>query len=299
MTPEQDRNFDTSRGRDQQAGSISALIRLWSKDRRSPAVTFDADQIFSAIETEIIPRLVLATEQSRRRTPLPAIAPKEIRQSDRELFLEVLMEGGAKDATAIAVGMLREGVLLQAILVDLLAWSARRLGEFWESDTCSFSDVTIGLCRLHEVLHQISDHEPNNTRQTGLGGLSILLGNAPDDQHVFGTVMVAEIFRRDSWSVYCEPGSNPDTLCRTASESRFDIIGLSVSSDEKCAAVPKLIRALRAASRNPDARIMVGGRAFAENPDLADGTGADMVALDGFSAPQLARKMLANTSHRC
>lgn len=299
MTPEQDRNYDTSGGRDQQAGSISALIRLWSKDRRSPAITFDADQIFSAIETEIIPRLVLATEQSRHRAPLPAIAPKEIRQSDRELFLEVLMESGAKDATAIAIGMLREGVILQAILVDLLAWSARQLGEFWESDTCSFSDVTIGLCRLHEVLHQISDHESRTVKQAPLGSLSILLGNAPNDQHVFGTVMVAEIFRRDSWTVSCEPGSNPETLCRTATESSFNVIGLSVSSDEKCAAVPGLIRSLRAASRNPDARIMVGGRVFTENPALAERTGADMVALDGFSAPQLARKMLANISHRC
>lgn len=294
MTPEQDRNADSFRRGESQTQNIAALINLWSRGDPARAPSIDTRQIFTAIEAEIVPRLVLATERMRRKSPLPVIAPKSIKPADQELFLEILMFGGARDAAAIATDLRARGVPLEGVLIDLLAWSARKLGEMWDADTCSFSDVTIGLCRLHEILHQITGDNSSENETKSLGNLSILIGNAPDEQHVFATVIVAEIFRRDGWAVHCEPGSNQETLMKAAAENRFDMIGLSASTHEKCALLPPLIRSLKSVSRNADALVMVGGHIFTSNPGLADNMDADIVARDGLSAPQLARKMLAN-----
>jgi hypothetical protein len=42
------------------------------------------------------------------------------------------------------------------VFIDLLAPSARRLGQHWEDDDCDFVDVTMGLWRLQEVMREVT-----------------------------------------------------------------------------------------------------------------------------------------------
>jgi methanogenic corrinoid protein MtbC1 len=138
---------------------------------------------------------------------------------------------------------------------------------------------------------QAAEAPPAPNRQAG--ERRILIGNAPGEQHVFGAVMVAEFFRRDGWIVFCEPGSGPQALCRLAKQQEFDVIGLSASTDSTGAELAGLIRSLRTVSRNSAVRIMAGGPIFAKNETFADQIGADIIAGDGRTAPQLARNLLA------
>ena len=45
---------------------------------------------------------------------------------------------------------------LELLFLRLLAPAARRLGELWEGDLCTFTDVTIGLSHLQQVLRELS-----------------------------------------------------------------------------------------------------------------------------------------------
>ena len=55
----------------------------------------------------------------------------------------------------------------------------------------------------------------------------------------------------------------------------FDLIGLSVGGDHKLEALTQAIAALRRASRNAEALIMLGGPILASNPEIAVAVGAD------------------------
>ncbi len=293
MTFEFEGDRNKSSGGNEAAQHLAAVLNLWTLKQESGQTPQNADWIFAAIETEIVPRLVLTNDRPDTRQPLPQIAPKQITDNERNTFLASLLHESADDAQSAARQMVTRGVPLEAVFIDLLAWSARRLGEYWEEDLCSFTDVTIGLCRLHETMHHLKRISPYPAPRRDEAERQILIGNAPGEQHVFGAVMVAEFFRRDGWNVFCEPGSSPEALCRIASQHAFDVIGLSASSDSTGGLMARLIGSLRTASRNPDVRVMAGGPVFLQNDTLARTIGADIVAGDGASAPQLARNLLA------
>lgn len=297
MSLERERETPSGQSSGQERASFGSLITYWAQSQGSPEL--EAEQVFTAIQAEIIPRLVLARQSYQRPAPLPALYPHPISDSDKEVFLDYVLTGGASDATALAKDLIFKGTPVESVFVDLLAWSARRLGEYWTEDKCTFTDVTIALCRLHEVLHQISEASGASTVPVAGVSSSILVSSVPGDQHVFGALMVAESFRRNGWAVRCEPGNDTAKLKTAVAREPFDVVGLSCACDRDKAELTDLIRTVRTNSLNPSAIVMVGGRLFLDHPELADEVGADLLAQDGAAAVQLARNRLANTKGGC
>ena len=297
MSLERDREAPTGKSSGQEPASFGSLINHWAQSQGTPSL--QAQQVFTAIQAEIIPRLVLARQTYHRTVPPPVLHPYPIVDADKELFLKHVLNDGATEATALARGLIFKGAPVESVFVDLLAWSARKLGDYWTDDICTFTDVTIALCRLHEVLHQISELSGATPLKAADVAHSILVSSVPGDQHVFGALMVAESFRRDGWIVRCEPGNNTDKLKSAVAKEPFDVVGLSCACDRDKAELADLISIVRRNSVNRSAVIMVGGRLFLEHPELAIEVGADLLAQDGASAVELARNRLANTKGDC
>jgi methanogenic corrinoid protein MtbC1 len=260
-----------------------------------------AESLFRAIEGEIIPRLMLAHQpqpqphaSERRRPPESALSPE-----DHARFLEGVLRDSAAATHAFVEELLQRGVPREAIFLDLLANAARRLGELWEEDLCDFSDVTIGLCRLHEVLRTQASFSTAEGERAALDAPRVLLGNACADQHVFGIVMVGEFFRRAGWRVSSEPGASCSQLSGILASESFDLLGISAACSAPVDDVASELAHLRKASRNRQLRVLVGGRLFMESPELAERVGADGIALDARSAPIAARGLLARAANHC
>ena len=121
----------------------------------------------------------------------------------------------------------------------------RRLGEMWTDDRASFVDVTIGLCRLHEALHRISEQSDAQDKPEAVEAPSILIAVAPGEQHVFGVLMAGELFRKQGWSVTTETSGDAATITALMASRRFDMAGLSISHDGATDGVTRLIKAMR------------------------------------------------------
>ena len=184
--------------------------------------------------------------------------------------------------------ILARGVSVDTVMVDLLAPTARLLGEYWESDRCDFVDVTMGLWRLQEVVHVIAARAPTE-RMLAAGGHRALFASMPGDQHNFGTVVIDELFRRDGWITERLSGVDTSELLKRVGDDWFDMIGLTVSCECHIATLPSVIVALRNVSRNTRVCIMVGGPVFSKDPWKAEKVGADGTAPDA----QLALKVAA------
>lgn len=50
----------------------------------------------------------------------------------------------------------RKGASLETIFLNLFSPAAKYLGKLWEEDICDFADVTIALCRLQQLLRELS-----------------------------------------------------------------------------------------------------------------------------------------------
>jgi len=261
--------------------------------RHRASVEYGLDALAEAIETQIVPRLLLAqrahigadvglatdgqvpTEEDVNELSRLLVAPEDVFANK---FVELLRS---------------RGVTSEAVFVNLFAPAARRLGEMWTEDVCSFAEVTLGLWRLHAMMHDLSPDFLGATarRTSSRRGLFVPF---PGEQHCFGIFMVAEFFRRAGWDVWSGPPASVDDLVALVKSESFDVVGLSIAHERLLDKVATTIRTLRRASRNPNIAVMVGGAAFnGDTAALAERIGADATATDGPKAVMQAESMLA------
>lgn len=267
---------------------LSRVIWPWGADNRAGDTAVRQGNLSALVEREIIPRLVAAHPHDSVVTLVEP--PKQITAEDIAAFTPLTVTAEADVLLDFVERLIGRGVPVETVLVELLAPAARRLGDFWEDDRCDFVDVTMGLWRLQEVVHELSGRvpavkRPSNKRRAPFCAV-------PGEQHSFGAVVLDDIFMREGWLTerLTEP-TTPELLARIATEW-FDVIGLTVSCDSHISALPSLIRAIRNVSANARVGILVGGRVFLEDPARAAEVGADGTASDARKAVKLASKLV-------
>lgn len=245
------------------------------------------------LDGAVIPRLVLADRVARARREAATAAA-----DDRAGELAELVLARDCDAARRFVDALHDrGASFEHLYLEVVAPAARRLGDFWTDDRCHFTDVTLAVSRLHQMLHLLGHVFYAEDPHAELTRRALLLP-APGEQHSFGLAMVAEFFRRAGWDVWSGATLGRADLLRLVGRERFDLVGLSTGCDAKLDALPTLVHAVRHRSRNPDLGVFVGGPAFLAHPELATAVGADATALDGRQAVAQAEELLAMRAGR-
>lgn len=269
-----------SKGRRKVADSAGALSEA-SGDTR----------LLDVVEAEIIPRLMHAHRDPRK----DAHGSAFIRPAEVEVFSRALLDRSPEYARGLLLAHVERGVSLESIYLQLFTGAARLLGEWWESDTCNFSQVTLSLSRIQGMLHDLSPsfHAGTGTAQLNRAGeRRVLMTTLPGQQHTFGLSMLSEFFRRDGWVVLSIPSPEPGLTQATLSTHWFDLLALSASLDGEVDDLAKTIKAARKTSQNPRLAIIVGGPLFLRRPELAQPLGADGVSTDALDALALSRRLL-------
>ena len=264
--------------------------------RRDAHDAHDAQTLAHVIEGEIIPRLLLAHRNDPGRTIQIGEPPVGVVALDVDTMAPMVLTQDTYALLRHVEGFLARGVSVRTVFVDLLAPVARRLGEFWEADACDFIDVTMGLWRLQEVVREVSERTPG-VAATGVGR-SALFAPIPGEQHSFGSVMVEELFRRSGWRTFSAIDGDARTLEMLVAGEGFDLVGLTVSVAEHLEDAPATIASLRAASRNADIVVMVGGAAVGGRAEIARHVGADGTAANAAEAVTRAERLLADRARR-
>jgi methanogenic corrinoid protein MtbC1 len=243
------------------------------------------------IEGEIIPRLLMA----HRNFQVPAASAKALPVMDSAVFARLVLDCEADEIVEHVQTLLDQGIALERVFMDLLAPVARRLGEFWLEDQCTFTEVTLGLSRLHQVLHEIGRRNravpyPDQKRRA-------FFAPVPGEQHTFGVSMLDEFFLHAGWETACEHAPSTASILQVAATQSLDIIGFSVGCQEFLDPLSALIDKTRKASCNRDLTIMVGGGLFIDNRDLAGRFGNATIVADGVHAVQIAEETVSRVRH--
>lgn len=267
-------------------------------DERTETPNVDREErrakLARTIETEVIPRLMITAQNRPTRASLSAIVGGGPSQEDVDSFADIILSSNLNAAADFIDAMRGRGLSVEMICVDLMAPAARRLGEYWLEDRCSFIDVTMGLGRLQRLLHSLSPSTPQVSRRGPVR--RALLMPAAGEQHTFGLLIVAEFFLRAGWDVWGGPLSTKSDPIAMVRDDWFDVVGLSIGNDRSLKGAKQQIADLRAASLNPHLGVLVGGAALLENPELAKEIGADATAADGRDAPMLAERLVGRLS---
>jgi methanogenic corrinoid protein MtbC1 len=249
--------------------------------------TNQLEQLAMTIEAEIVPRLLMAHASRTGRQPSRP-TPTDVAE-----FTRLILQHDADVGLTYSRVLLGRGCSPESILLELLAPAARTLGELWDADAASFTEVTVAMGRLQQVLQNIC---PALRRAGGTapGSRRAILAPAPGEQHTLGVTLVAEFLRRDEWDVLCDPKLQAADLGDLVHDQWFAVAGLSLSSPRQFDGLVDVVALIRGASRNPNIAVLVGGPFFVDNPGLLPRTGADAMASDASQAAVTAAALQAN-----
>lgn len=251
------------------------------------------------IESEVIPRLMLAhrASGSTEYQALQQDGAHHASADEVEEFSRLVLNHDCPIALEYLRVLVARGVSADAIYLELLAPAARLLGELWKADLCDFTDVTIGLSRLQQLLHEIS---PQFEPEVGppVVDRRVLLVPLPGEQHTLGIMLVEEFFRREGWETCSGMPKSQAELARRVAAEHFDVVGVSVSCVVLLDKLAAAIEAVRAASLNKGVLVMVGGPVFLDHPEYAQRVGADSTATDGRDAVLQVRSLSERVASR-
>ena len=208
----------------------------------------------------------LAHEVLRRVALRNAAPPKDFRTSngfyDQIDHLAFALIDDDRDADlAFIQAIQRTGATIEELYLVFLAEAARRLGEWWQQDSISLTDVTMGTARIFSILHTLDASRP---RQSPMKERFALFASVPGETHTLGVRMATDIFRREGWSIELLSGLSHDALVARAEAMEPEIIGLSAGGEVSFAPLARLVLALRISQ--PAARILVSGHIVTEIP---------------------------------
>jgi methanogenic corrinoid protein MtbC1 len=262
-----------------------------SSNQGSQSENNNQNHLIPLVEAEIIPRLMRA--HSHRQAE-KGEEPKLLPAAEVVAFTQAILQRDTSIANEQIAKLRSHGLAPEAMYLYLLSPAARYLGELWESDDCSFSQVTLGMWRIQQIMYELSPafHASRKPSLSTVKQRRILIATLPGSQHTFGLSMLSEFFRSEGWTVLAIPAPDNRELLEALVNNWLDIFALSISSDLELDNAKTIIEFARKRSCNPGLSVIVGGPLLINNPELADSLGADGTSEDAPGALNLATQLL-------
>lgn len=249
------------------------------------------DAVLRAVEAEVIPRMV--RRHPRQALQQAANAPATgamFTEAQVTLFTQHLLAGDE-----VALSMLQQwvdqGLDPAGLCLELLSPAARLLGDWWSDDLCDFTQVTMGLGRLHGMLRLVANRLPPQPGPAGMPR-QVLFSPGPGEQHTLGLCMVADFFRASGWDVWPEMPGQVDTLLALVGQRMFHLVGFSIGQSRHVGDLARLITQVRAVSADRQIAVMVGGPLLLADPGCLAALGADAMATDARQAMLAAERLV-------
>lgn len=260
----------------------------------------NAGPLARTVQTEVIPRLMVAHRNSGGVPYVAGPTADPLERADVVEFTALIANSNAAAAHARIEQKRAQGVTLEAVYLDLLVPSARRLSDLWEADLCHYEEIAVGMLHLQQVLHDLSPVFSSEAHCRSRG-LKALLVSAPAEQNMLGVYMVSEFCRcvasefyhRAGWEVWRTPPASRAQLLDVLRTQRFDVLDVSASCDGRLPTLSADISDMRRVSRNRDLGVVVGGPVFYDDPELVASVGADAAASDARDALSQAEAVVA------
>jgi methanogenic corrinoid protein MtbC1 len=201
-------------------------------------------------------------------------------------YMLALLEGERRRAIALVTDAVRQGeVDVAGALLDVCLPAQRELGRMWHMNEITIAEehfVTSTTMMLRGQLLALAP-EPESC------GRTVVTAALEDDAHDLGVSVVGDLFELDGWRVVSLGALVPvDDLVWSAETFTADLVVLAATLAAHRRAVTRAVETLR---REHPVPVLVGGRAFHEDPSLWKRTGADGHAATAREAVPLGRRL--------
>jgi methanogenic corrinoid protein MtbC1 len=234
-----------------------------------------APEAVEALANDIVRRLA----QSPTRVPDLSVPP--ISDENMAAFCDTLILPDPDTALQFIDDRRSEGITPPGVYLGYISGGARCLGERWERDELSFLQVTCGTGHLYALMRALRSeisfaHRKFDNRRVAL------FATVPGEDHGIGVTVAADLFRQEGWEIDLETGTDHNQLIAHVEKTQPHIIGLSLSTEQRLAALVRLVVAIRLVM--PDAIIGVAPSTSVDANRLRALVDIDLVFSDASSA---------------
>ncbi len=216
------------------------------------------------------------------------LAAKNSPQSLRSKYLELLRRGLSQAADELIEGALAGSSLEpEQIYLEVLMPAQRSIGRLWASGDLSVAEehraTQITLAQMDILRRAMKPLERSGKRA--------ITACHPDDPHAIPCRVVTDFLNRDGWTVDCIGCCPPvEEFVAFVHQNAPDLIAFSATMIDGAQGLRTYIEAVK--RDKPDLPIVVGGAAFAAQPELLDDLGHDAFARDILEAVQISRELV-------
>jgi methanogenic corrinoid protein MtbC1 len=203
-------------------------------------------------------------------------------------YLQKVLEGDVAAAVGEVVGAVRAGLSVPAAYLEVLLPAQREIGRLWHLGEVSVAEehlVTFATQRAMAVLVSEARCAPAN-------GKCAIVAAVASNAHDIGLRAVADLYQLAGWrTIFLGADVPMDDLPVAISYFRGDLVLLGATLSVQLPRVQQAIAAIHERAERP-AKILVGGAAFDEAPDLWQKFGADGYAARADDAVTLGARLV-------
>lgn len=206
-------------------------------------------------------------------------------------YLKCAIEGNSLPAMEVVLDVLEaETLTAEDAMLRVLLPAQAEIGRLWHLDEVSVAEehlVTTTTRRLMAVIASRAERRRDN-------GRTAVACSVAGNVHDVGIQAIAYLLELEGWrSIYLGANVPPEDLPATLEFFEADVVLLSCALSVQLKTLRKTIAIIREKSPK-DAKILVGGLAFLEAPELWKEIDADGYAPDAEGALALARSLVGS-----
>lgn len=197
-------------------------------------------------------------------------------------FLDAIRRGDRRAAFRSLDEALDSGLDLNALYVDVVQPSMREIGRLWQENELTVAEehlaTAITESAMSRAFERVFVWRDQRTPR-------LIAACADAERHQMGLRMLCDLLELEGWETIYLGASVPiESLTELVATREPDAIALSATIAPHIPRVRAAIAAIRATNLTRQPVIAVGGRAFLNDPSLAQRVGADLTAADAGQA---------------
>lgn len=206
-------------------------------------------------------------------------------------YLAAIRAGDRRRALRVIRTAREAGIDLRVLYLEVFQPALRAVGQLWQENRISVAEEHLATAITQTaMLHLFGEEEVPE------GEGPLLIAACPDsERHEVGLRMLCDFLDLDGWRTLFLGASVPvESLLQMIRERRPAAVALSASIPPHLPRLREAIDAIRQEFAGDDRPfIVVGGRPFLDQPQLAATVGADLTALDAAEAAALLNERFA------
>lgn len=206
----------------------------------------------------------------------PGAKPRRLPEATVERLMRQALAPDGFDVETVLKGLLSDHLTPEGITDLCIPEVAARIGVHWTEDRLSFAQVSIASARLQSLVAQLSRQWPDESNTVDVGALMVL---QKGDTHTLGTHVAAAQLRRLGVSVRMLFGADENTLLRTLTEERHDLVLFSCSRAENLETIAGQAKRIKRGVPTPPP-LVLGGIVLGLTDRVKERSGVDLVTND-------------------